>query len=180
MNRLGPDELIKSFETALGDSVIATRKYEREVGQQRHVYASVWVEIQPESLRAAVQHACDLEQLPHFSVISSADLGDRIEVCYHFSLYYGRRQSAIAFVLRFTLRKDSLVIPTITDLIPGAIFSEREQQEMMGIKVDGIPDDRRLFVPVTFPKGVYPWRRDATGPDEMLHVLVGRQGIQHE
>lgn len=180
MNRPGPDELAQSFEKTLGDSVLGTKKYEREVGAQRHVYVSLWVEIVPEALHDAVAHITELEQMPHFSVISSADLGDEVEVCYHFSLYYGRRQSAIALVLRFRLNKSNLVVSTITDLVPGAIFSEREQQEMMGIRVEGIPDDRRLFVSDSFPDGVYPWRRDETGPHDMLHVLGGRQGIQHE
>jgi membrane-bound hydrogenase subunit beta len=83
-------------------------------------------------------------------------------------------------VIRVTLPKTDLTIPTITDVIPGAIFSEREVQEMMGITVTGIPDDRRLFIPEDFPKGVYPWRRDETGPEKMLKVLPGNQGIQYE
>ncbi len=180
MNRLGPDELVESFQKALGDAVTGTRKYEREVGAQRHVYISVWIEIKPDAIRPAVEHIVELEEMPHFSVISTADLGDEIEVCYHFSLYYGERSSAIALVVRFTLDKNNLTIPTITDLVPGAIFSEREQQEMMGIHVEGIPDDRRLFVPDTFPEGVFPWRRDETGPDKMLHILGGHQGIQEK
>ena len=92
----------------------------------------------------------------------------------------GEQGKAIALVLRVTLAKTDLTIPTITDIVPGAIFSERETQEMMGVIVEGIPDDRRLFIPEDFPDGVYPWRRDDTGPDKMLHVLPGRQGIQHE
>ena len=180
MKRLGPDELVQSFQEALGDAVTGTRTYEREVGAQRHVYVSVWIEIKPDAIRPAVEHICDLEPMPHFSVISSADLGEELEVCYHFSLYYGERGSAVALVIRFTLDKNAPTIPTITDLVPGAIFSEREQQEMMGIKVKDIPDDRRLFVPDSFPEGVFPWRRDEKGPHEMLHVLGGHEAIKNE
>jgi membrane-bound hydrogenase subunit beta len=113
-------------------------------------------------------------------VISPVDTGDHVELLYHFSLYYGHHLKAIALVIRVTLPKTDLTVPTITDLIPGAIFSEREVQEMMGVAVAGIPDPRRLFIPDDFPKGVYPWRRDETGPEKMLKVLPGRQGIQHE
>ncbi len=180
MTRLGPDELAQSFEKTLGDAVIGIRKCEREVGVQRHIYVSLWVKIKPQALHDAVLHLCTLEPMPHFSVISSADLGDEIEVCYHFSLCFGQRRSATAIVLKFRLNKSNLAVPTITDLIPGAIFSEREQQEMMGLRVEGIPDDRRLFVSDSFPAGVNPWRRDETGPHDMLHILGGREGIQHE
>ena len=31
---------------------------------------------------------------------------------------------------------------------------------MLGIKIIGIPDSRRLFLPDDFPKNVYPWRKD--------------------
>jgi len=54
-------------------------------------------------------------------------------------------------------------IETICDLIPGALITEREKQEMLGIKVIGIPDSRRLFLPDDFPKDVYPWRKDEEG-----------------
>jgi len=43
---------------------------------------------------------------------------------------------------------------------------------MLGITVVGIPDNRGLFLPDDFPKGVYPWRKDATGiPDSMVKNL---------
>ena len=51
------------------------------------------------------------------------------------------------------LPKSDLSIPTITDLIPGALFSEREKQEFFGITVTGIPDGRRLFLPGRLPTG---------------------------
>lgn len=67
-------------------------------------------------------------------------------------------------------------VPTITDMIPGALFTERETQEMMGVVVENIPDQRRLFLPDDFPIGVYPWRKDETGPEKMLHVLDKKGG----
>jgi len=77
--------------------------------------------------------------------------------------------------LRVILPKNDLKIPTITDLVPGAIYTERETQEMMGVEVVGIPDSRRLFLPEDIPEGVYPWRTDETGPQDFLRVLPGRQ-----
>ena len=43
--------------------------------------------------------------------------------------------------------------------------------EMLGVKIIGIPDDRRLFVSEDFPKDVYPWRRDETGPEKFYKNL---------
>ena len=76
--------------------------------------------------------------------------------------------------------KTDLKVPTITGIIPGALTSEREKQEMLGIEVVGIPDGRRMFLPDDFPQGVYPWRNDETGiPDGMIKELwaTGRDTV---
>jgi len=180
MNVLDAKAVIKSYEDALDGALLNSRVYEREVGARKHVYTSLWLDVERSGFRAAVSHVAQLQDSPHFSVIAQVDLGDSVDLLYHFSLFTGEPNKAIALVLRVTLSKTDLTIPTITDLIPGAIFSERETQEMMGVTVVGIPDGRRLFIPEDFPEGVYPWRRDETGPEEMLNVLPGKQGIQHE
>jgi membrane-bound hydrogenase subunit beta len=69
------------------------------------------------------------------------------------------------------LPKSDPTIDSITDLIPGALIAEQEKQEMLGIKVVGIPKDERVFIPNDFPEGVFPWRRDETGPDKMARNL---------
>jgi len=180
MNVLEPKAVIQSFERALDGALLNSHIYEREVGLNKHVYTSLWLDIERDGFRPAIYHTCQLQDRPHFSVISEVDLDDTVDLLYHFSLYTGELRKAIALVLRITLPKTDLSIPTITDIIPGAIFAEREAQEMMGVKVVGIPDDRRLFIPEDFPEGIYPWRRDETGPDKMLKVMPGKQGIQYE
>jgi membrane-bound hydrogenase subunit beta len=52
------------------------------------------------------------------------------------------------------------------------VFSEREKQEFLGVRVIDIPDGRRLFLPDDFPEGIYPWRKDETGvPEGMINEL---------
>ncbi len=180
MDMLGAEEVIKSFKTALDGALADTRVYEREMGLKKNVYTSLWLDVKREGFRTAILHLSHLQESPHFSVIAPVDRGESVQLLYHFSLFYGQPLKAIALVIMVTLPKNDLTIPTITDIIPGAIFSEREVQEMMGVTITGIPDARRLFIPDDFPEGVYPWRRDETGPDKMLKVLPGNQGIQHE
>ena len=180
MDTMGAQQVIASFESALNGALAETRIYQREIAVKKTSYTSLWIDVKRNGFRSAILHLCELQQNPHFSVIAPVDRGDSVELLYHFSLFHGEPLKAIALIIRVTLPKTDLTIPTITDLIPGAIFSEREIQEMMGVTVTGIPDDRRLFIPEDFPKGVYPWRRDETGPEKMLRVIPGRQGIQHE
>jgi Ni,Fe-hydrogenase III large subunit/Ni,Fe-hydrogenase III component G len=51
-------------------------------------------------------------------------------------------------------------IDSITTIIPGANWSEREFRDAVGVHPDGHPDPRRLLLADDWPEGVYPLRRD--------------------
>jgi len=109
---------------------------------------------------------------PHLAVISGTDLGEAVELVYHFGIYYGTEGGEYMISFAVSLPKGDPTIGTIADLIPGAVFSEREKQEMLGVRIVDIPDGRRLFLPEDFPDGVYPWRKDESGvPDAMVNNL---------
>jgi len=175
MEILSPEEIIDGFKTVLGDSFIDSKIYEREVAVKKNVFKTIWIYVKREAFRKAVDYICKLQECPHLAIISSSDLGDSVELIYHFTIYYGRHLGELSLGLRVNLPKNDLKIPTLTDIIPGALFTERETQEMMGVEVVGIPDKRRLFLPEDFPEGTYPWRTDETGPQDMLRVLPGRE-----
>ena len=176
MEKLTPQAIIDSFSKKLGDGFIDASVYEREIAVKKNKFRSLWIDVKKSAFRAAVEHICQLQEYPHLAVISSSDLGADIELIYHFTIYYGEQLQELSLGLRVKLPKNDLSIPTITDLISGAIFTERETQEMMGVEVAGIPDTRRLFLPEDFPEGVYPWRKDEKGlPEDMLRVLPGRE-----
>jgi membrane-bound hydrogenase subunit beta len=172
---LSPEQVVDSFKAVLKDGVTDSKIYRREVAVKKNVFTSIWIDLKREAFRRAVEHVCEIQEYPHLAIISSADLGDEVELIYHFTIYYGRHLQEISLGLRVRLPKSDLSIPTITDIIPGALFTERETQEMMGVEVVGIPDGRRLFIPDDFPEGVYPWRKDDTAPTDLLRVLPGRQ-----
>jgi len=173
MEILSPEEIVESFKAALGSSFIDSKIYQREVAVKKNLFQAIWIYVKRDAFRQAVELIARLQEYPHLSIISSSDLGDRIGLIYHFTIYYGQHLKELSLGLCLSLPKNDLKIPTITDLIPGAIFTERETQEMMGVEVVGIPDDRRLFLPDDFPEGVYPWRKDETGPYDLLRVLPG-------
>ena len=176
MEKLAPQAIIDSFSKKLGDGFINGSVYEREIAVKKNKFRSLWIDVKKSAFRDAVEHICQLQKYPHLAVISSSDLGADVELIYHFTIYYGEQLQELCLGLRVKLPKNDLSIPTITDLVPGAIFTERETQEMMGVEVAGIPDTRRLFLPEDFPEGVYPWRKDEKGlPEDMLRVLPGRE-----
>ncbi len=175
MERLTPQAIIDSFRKELGGGFVGGSVYEREIATKKNKFRSLWIEVKKSAFRDAVEHVCHLQKYPHLAIISSSDLGAQVELIYHFTIYYGHYLEELSLGLRIKLPKSDLKIPTITDLIPGAIFTEREVQEMMGVEVVNIPDGRRLFIAEDVPQGVYPWRKDETGPEKLLRVLPGRQ-----
>ncbi len=90
--------------------------------------------------------------------ITGLDLGaeaKQYEVLYHFG------SGAALLTLRVRIAHADSVVPSITGIIPAASVAERELSEMFGIRVIGLLDQSRLFLPDDWPDGVYPLRKDA-------------------
>ncbi len=126
-------------------------------------FRQVWVDVKREGLRPAVEKLIAIH-FPHFVVIAAEDRGEEIVLPYVFRLYHGKRHAEVLVTVSVHLPKAEPTVPSICDLVPGVLISEREKQEMMGVVVEGIPDGRRMFLPDDFPEGVYPWRKDETAP----------------
>jgi membrane-bound hydrogenase subunit beta len=167
---LGPKEIesyfIDKFKTQIKHSTIKLRK----VGSKKNESVNIWMKVDKAAFKDVIKHLCDL-QFPHLAIISGNDLGKSIELIYHFSLYFGEHLNEISLNISVDLPKSKPEIETICDYIPGALITEREKQDFLGVKIKGIPDDRRLFIPDDFPKDVYPWRRDETGPEKFYKNL---------
>lgn len=56
--------------------------------------------------------------------------------------------------------EDDPRIDSITPIIPGANWAEREIQDLLGVTAEGHPDPRRLVLPDDWPADVYPLRCD--------------------
>ncbi|MFA5645660.1 MAG: NADH-quinone oxidoreductase subunit C [Candidatus Ratteibacteria bacterium] len=92
----------------------------------------------------------------HLSTISALDLTDRFEILYHFA------DSELCLTVRTEISRETPEISTITSIIPGAILYERELQDLFGIKIKDIPDNRPLLLPDDWKEGNYPLRKDWT------------------
>jgi len=155
---MNPAQILSSFKQALGEKVLEDRTIERNVGviDSKPVY-DVWLVVDRASFHDAVAHLC-AEYNPHLSVISGEDIGNDVALNYHFSIGWGERFGEGTFTIRTAVPKSDARIPTICDLLPGAQTSEREKREFLGVEIDGIPDDRNIFLPEDSP--LHPWRRD--------------------
>lgn len=71
---------------------------------------------------------------------------ERYEVFYNLvNLSGGKR---IRLLVR--VEEDSMLVPTLTGIYPAADWNEREAWDMFGLKFEGHPDLRRMFMPEDF------------------------------
>lgn len=168
---LTPQQIIDLYQSEFGAGIHEARITERGEGVKKTKAFNIWIRLDRHLLKPAIKKLIDI-RFPHFAVIAGNDLGDEIELLYILSVFYGTKFGEYMITFGIRLPKTDLTVPTITDLIPGALLSEREKQEFFGITVTDIPDGRRLFLPDDFPQGVYPWRKDETGiKPEMVKEL---------
>ena len=99
-----------------------------------------FVELPPDCILPAVKLLVQRFDLRHLSTITGQDTGREIELLYHFWDGQG-------LTLRTSLPRAGSHIATLTDLIPGAAFYEREVCEMLGVTFEGHPDPRALLLP---------------------------------
>jgi Ni,Fe-hydrogenase III large subunit/Ni,Fe-hydrogenase III component G len=63
-------------------------------------------------------------------------------------------------VLEAPVSENDLRIDSITQVVPGADWAEREFRDAVGVHPEGHPDPRRLLLADDWPEGAYPLRRD--------------------
>ena len=93
--------------------------------------------------------------------ITSAGV-DKRELEGHFEVnnIFSLDPEKLFLVLRTDIDPTISTIPSITPLIPGANWAEREVRDMIGVSPIGHPDPRRLVLPDDWPEGIHPLRRD--------------------
>jgi Ni,Fe-hydrogenase III component G len=80
--------------------------------------------------------------------------------CFEVNNVFGLDPQKVFLVLRTEVEVSEASVPSITPIIPGANWAEREVRDMIGITPLGHPDLRRLVLPDDWPEGIYPLRRD--------------------
>ena len=104
-------------------------------------------------LRRAVEVLLEMG-IWHLSTITGQDTDGMVELLYHFWDGQG-------LTLCVSVPRQEAHVPTLTDLIPGASFYEREIGEMLHVTVEGHPNPERLFLPDDW-NGEAPLRREFT------------------
>jgi NADH:ubiquinone oxidoreductase subunit C len=141
-------EVANELRVALKDSMI-----EVKAPRERRIF----MRIKKASFQETVKRLINDFGFKHLSTITGVDLGDQIEVIYHFA-----RDGAIELSVGVALPKNMPSIPTVSGLIPAASVYEREVHEFLGVSFEGNPNLSPLVLPEEWPKDVYPLRKERT------------------
>ncbi len=116
-------------------------------------------------LQKVVSVLISVFSVSHLSTITGQDRGAELELLYHF--WWGGG----GLTLRIELPRDDARIASLTGLIPGADFYEREIAEMLDVVFEGHPHLEHLLLPEDWEEGAPlrqepPVQREGEGEEE--------------
>ncbi len=139
------EEIVAKIQKSLGRKVISS---------YRPVPGRFYICLARKDLPRAVRLV--FEELPgRYAIITGVDTPQGIEVLYHFCF----DDAGLVVTLKVLLDKHKPEIESITPIIKGAEWIEREIHELLGVEFPGHPNMRRLILADDWPAGAYPLRR---------------------
>lgn len=92
-----------------------------------------------------------------FVISTGIDAQDCFEVLHHFS---DDESGCLVTVKAFVRNREAPELDSITPLIPGAEWIEREMHDLLGIRFTNHPNLQRLILHDDWPAGTYPLRKE--------------------
>ncbi|HHD15571.1 MAG TPA: hypothetical protein ENK47_02565 [Euryarchaeota archaeon] len=168
---LTADEILESFAKRFeGDLIEQPYKKTFTNGVKKTRFEEIFVRVKRERFIEAAEHLASIDW-PHHTVASGSDLGDEIEILFHLELYPESHGHGVTVTIGTRAPKDDPHVPSLSDVFPAVTPTEREKQEFLGISMDGIKDNRRMWLVHAVPVGVYPWRKDEYGPEKLIRKV---------
>jgi len=93
-------------------------------------------------------------EFTHLCTITGLDEGESIGIIYHLS----RKQKLLNF--KTSIPKNNPVLKSIIKYFPSAEIYERELVDLLGVKVEGLPEGYRYPLTDDWPKDEFPLRKD--------------------
>jgi Ni,Fe-hydrogenase III large subunit/Ni,Fe-hydrogenase III component G len=156
-------------------AVLSNRLGEKILQIQTPQLGKVFVRVDAGVLRDALRVLFEENESAGVSAITGVDLGKSIELMYHV------RTHGTIITVKTEVPKENARIKSITDLIPGANFHEREVADLFGVTFDGHPTQRRLVLPDSWPRNLFPLRKDAviaSIPNKLENAAVSDEDMQ--
>ncbi len=122
----------------------------------KHSKNRIYTEIKPADIIKVTKYLFEIAK-SRFIIISGVDTPAGIELLYHFSL---DNSGIILTIKAFLENKQNPEIESITGVITGAEWIEREIWELLGVNFKNHPNLKHLLLVDDWPKGNYPLRKE--------------------
>lgn len=114
----------------------------------------VWVDADRKTFASVFEHLAKHLGFSNLLMITGLDVGTDLEFIYHLA----RSRGGIANVKVRCPKGESH--RTITGIFPGGGIYERELVDLLGAKIDGLPEGSRYPLPDNWPKDEHPLLKD--------------------
>ena len=114
----------------------------------------VYVDIAPNDLVDVVKYLFE-DLRARYVIASGVQVEDGFEVLHHFCF----DADHVVVSVRVKAAPEKPEVPSVTSVIRGAEFIEREMHDLLGIEFPGHPNLAPLLLTEDWPEGVYPLRR---------------------
>lgn len=153
-------KIVEKVKKAIGKNVL-----EIEIPRPRRVF----ILINKKAFGKTIRYLTKKMRFSHVSTITGVDVGKEIEVIYHLN-----SGGTIELSLKVRVTKDNPVLPTMTNLVPGATLYEMEVHDLLGVTFEGHPNLSPIILPEGWPPDVYPLRKEWT--IEKIQEKVTKRG----
>ena len=154
-------EIIRKVKGVFGGDVLEVR-----IPRPRRIF----IHVSKSAFKKTMRYLTQKGAFTQISTITGIDVGEEIEVIYHLN-----HEGRIELSLKVQTPRNNPLLPTITDMIPGAILYEREVHDLLGVSFEGHPDLSPLVLPEGWPSGVYPLRKEWTIEEIKKEVAKGER-----
>ena len=143
------NEILSNIQELLGDNAQIKKFF----------LGKATIVINAKSIKDVVTRLVKNDSTLGLSAITGIDLDKTIGLLYHL------RTSEGIVTIKTEVPKEKPLISSITNIIPGANFHEREAADLFGVIFKDHPNLKRLVLPDNWPDDLYPLRKDANLED---------------
>lgn len=115
----------------------------------------VYLEVPADIILDVLKYVKEELKFGRLCIISGLDAGDHLLCLYHVASDEG-----MVLNLKIRVSREEPVIQSVLPIYNGATFYEREVKDLLGIRVEGLPEGRHYPLPENWPEGQYPLRKD--------------------